>query len=55
MTDTLLSTAGETAEIPVIGEAIAPLLAVGAGLATIFGSEHHKANPAVLNPSYQFL
>jgi hypothetical protein len=51
----LLTTSAETDEIPVIGEAIGPLLAVGAGLAAIFDANEHHAKPATINPSFQFL
>ncbi len=55
LTDTLLAGVGETAGIPIAGEFLAPLLSIGAGLATLFGSESHKASAPLLNPSYQFL
>ena len=48
------SAAGATAEIPGIGEIIAPLLALAGGLATLFGHKAEAAGPT-LNPSFQFL
>ena len=55
LTDTLLATAGETAEVPVLGEVFAPLIAIGAGLTALFEGDKHKQNTPTLNPSYQFL
>ena len=55
LTDTLLATAGETAEVPVLGEVFAPLIAISAGLTALFEGDKHKQNIPTLNPSYQFL
>jgi len=51
----LLTAAGASAEVPIVGEALGPLLAIGAGLATIFTADEHEPKPPTLNPSYQML
>ena len=55
-TEDLGEAAAASADVPVVGEILAPLLAIGAGIASIFG--HHKETQPkmpVLNPSFQFL